>query len=287
MSNEPGELVVESPSMLEAVAEEGGQSDAITAPGDADRPPGVLALLWRALLLGSSPYVVVRDDARPGRRGLVLLLAIVGIVTLAQVIGYGLGWLTAPRLGSLQNLSYTTIIDLDWYAAQVQADPAFATQFAQGHTAAWETLRILLGYPTITATTSSVVVLIVAALLNWLVFGLLAHGFARWYGGRARMGQTLGVLGLAYAPLLLRTIEIVPGAIAPVGLIFFLLLATKFLALQSAHGLGSVQTLAVTVAPYVTVFLVMVLILLFGGAYGLEQVPYFNEAIQLQQFLTQ
>lgn len=259
----------------------------IIPPGGAATPPGMLVLLWRALLLGSSPYAIVRDSVRSGRRGFVLLLVIIGIVIAAQAIGYFLGWLTAPQLDSLQNLSYTTLTSLAWYAERVQQEPGFATQFAQGHLAAWEALRILLGYPTITATSTSVVALIVATLINWLIFGLLAHGFARWFGGRARLDQTLGVLGLAYAPLLLRVIEAVPGAVAPMGLIFALLLATKFLALRSAHGLGPEQTLAVTLAPYLTVIMAVILFLLFGSAYGLEQIPYFNESLQLQRFLTQ
>lgn len=288
MPHEPVErVVVESHRMSEALSEHSGQSRAAFSSDGSEAPPGTLTLLWRALLLGSSPYAVVRDDANAGRRGFVLLLAIIGIVALAQVIGYGFGWLTAPRLGSLQALSYTTLTSLAWYAEQVQQTPAFAAQFAQGHAAAWEALRILLGYPTITATSISVTTLIVATLLNWFVYGLLTHAFARWYGGRARLSQTLGVLGLAYTPLLLRTVEVIPGAVAPVGLIFLLMLATKFLALQSAHGLGAVQTLAVTLAPYIVVGLIAALVLLFGGAYGLEQIPYVNEALQVQQFLAQ
>lgn len=287
MPHEPVELVVESHRMSEALNEHSGQNRAAASSDGSKTSPGAMALLWRALLLGSSPYAIVRDDANAGRRGFVLLLAIIGIVALAQVIGYGLGWLTAPRLGSLQALSYATLTSLAWYTEQVQQNPAFANQFAQGHAAAWEALRILLGYPTITATSISVATLIVATLLNWFVYGLLAHTFARWYGGCARLSQTLGVLGLAYAPLLMRAVEVVPGAVAPVGLIFLLMLVTKFLALQSAHNLGSVQTLAVTLAPYAVVALVAVLILLFGGAYGLEQIPYINEALQVQQFLAQ
>lgn len=254
----------------------------------ADAPlPGTLALLGQALFLGVKPYTIVRDSEKPARRGFGILLTIIGLLVLAQVIGYGLGWLTAPRLGSLQALSYTTIIDLPWYAEQLQLAPAFAVQFQQGHTTAWEALRILLGYPTVTATGASIITLIVATLLNWLIFAMLAHWFARWYGSRARFGQTLGVLGLAYAPLLLRMIEVVPGAVAPVGLMFFLLLATKFLALQSTHRLGSVQTLAVVLAPYLVVGLAAVLITLYGSAYGLQQTPYFSQAVQLGQFLTQ
>ncbi|MFO7635045.1 MAG: Yip1 family protein [Caldilinea sp.] len=279
MSNELTEIAVDP------------DRESVPSVDDSDKKnaprPGVLTLLGRALLLGAEPYAVVRDDATPGRRGFVIILSIVGLVMLAQIVGYWLGWLTAPQLGSLQSLSYATIVDLPWYAQQVQLDPAFAMQFQQGHTVAWEALRILLGYPTITATATSIVVLFIATLLNWFVFAVLAHWFAHWYGGQARFGQTLGVLGLAYAPLLLRVLEVVPGAIVPVGLIFFLLLATKFLAIQSAHGLGSVQTLFVVLAPYVVVALVAMLVMLYGGAYGLQQIPYFNQALQVQQFLAQ
>lgn len=279
MAHELNELAPKSESVPDVVV---GASDPDYAPS-----PGTLALLGRALFLGVEPYAIVRDDEKPARRGFSILMTIIGLIVLAQVIGYGLGWLTAPRLGSLQALSYTTIVDLPWYAEQLQLDPNFAVQFQQGHTAAWEALRILLGYPTITATGASVIGVVAATLLNWLIFAVLAHWFARWYGSHARFGQTLGVLGLAYAPLLLRMIEVIPGAIAPLVLIFFLLLATKFLALQSVHGLGSVQTLVVVLAPYVVVALVLVLITLYGGAYGLQQTPYFNQAVQLGQFLTQ
>jgi hypothetical protein len=265
---------------------------AAVVPAETQHPDhtpqsGILSLLGRALFLGVEPYAIVRDSKKPAQRGFAILFSILGLVTLAQVIGYGLGWLTAPRLGSLQALSYATIVDLPWYADQLQLDPAFAGQFQQGHTAAWEALRILLGYPTITATGASVVTLIITALLSWFIYALLAHWFARWYGSRARFGQTLGVLALAYAPLLLRVIEVIPGAVAPLVLIFFLLLATKFLALQSAHGLGSVQTLFVMLAPYLVVVVAAVLIIMYSSAYGLQQTPYFNQAIQLNQFLTQ
>jgi hypothetical protein len=108
---------------------------------------------------------------------------------------------------------------------------------------------------------------------------------ARWYGSQARLGQTLGVLSLASAPLLLRLVEIVPGAVAPLSLIFLLMLATKFLALKSAHGLGAAPTLVVTLAPYALVALLVVLILLNGGAYSLQQNPYVNQVLQVQQFL--
>lgn len=249
--------------------------------------PGVLRLLGRTLLLGNEPYVAVRDGAKPGRRGFVIILVIIGLVVLAQLIGYWLGALTAPRLDSLQSLLYTAVVDLPWYAEQVQLDPTFATQFQQGYLVAWEALRIVLGYPTVTATGATIAAVVLLTLLNWFIFAVLAHWLARWYGSRASFGQTLGVLALAYAPLLLRVVEIVPGAVAPTALIFLLMLATKFLALKTVHGLGSFATLFVLLAPYVIVLVVLAVALLNGGAYGLAQNPTINQALQVQQFLSQ
>jgi len=249
--------------------------------------PGVLRLLGRTLLLGNEPYVAVRDGAKPGRRGFIIILVIIGLVVLAQLIGYWLGALTAPRLDSLQSLLYTAVVDLPWYAEQVQLDPTFATQFQQGYLVAWEALRIVLGYPTMTATGATIAAVALLTLLNWFVFAVLAHWLARWYGSQARFGQTLGVLALAYAPLLLRVVEVVPGAVAPTTLIFLLMLATKFQALKTVHGLGSVSTLFILLAPYLIVVVVLVVLLLNGGAYELAQNPTVNQALQVQQFLSQ
>ncbi len=249
--------------------------------------PGVLSLLWRTLLLGSEPYAVIHAGEKPGRRGFVIILVILGLVVLAQVIGFGLGELTAPRLAPLQSLLYNAAVNLPWYAEQVQINPTFATQFQQGYIAGWEALRIVLGYPTVIATGGTIVLVILATLVNWFGFAVLAHWIGRWYGSQARFGQTLGVLALAYAPLLLRMIEIAPGAVAPTALIFMLMLATKFQALKTVHGLGSSATLFVLLAPYVIVLVVLAVALLNGGAYGLAQHPTINQALQIQQFLNQ
>lgn len=253
--------------------------------GEEKSQPGGLALLGRALLFSTEPYVVVRDGEHPGRRGFVLVLIIVAIVAVAQLIAYWLGWLTAPRLDSMQGLLYGTVTDWPWYAEQVQLDPAFATQFQQGYMAAWEALRILLGYPTLTATISVDVSLILTTLGNWFVFSVLAHWMARWFGSQARFGQTLGTVALAYAPLLLLVIQVVPGATVPLSLLFLLMLATKYMALKITHNLGTPQTLFLLAAPYVIAAIVAALVALYGGAYGLEQIPYFNDALKVQQFL--
>ncbi|MCB0039583.1 MAG: YIP1 family protein [Caldilinea sp.] len=277
MPNASGEMTVEPDESAVATLDDDG--------GAGESQPGVLALLGRTLLFSTEPYAIVRDDDHPGRRGFVIVLVVVAIVAVAQMIAYWLGWLTAPRLDSLQGLLYSTVTDWPWYAEQVQQDPAFATQFQQGYLAGWEALRILLGYPTLTATISVDLSLIVTTFGNWFLFAVLAHWTARWFGSQARFGQTLGTVALAYAPLLLLVIQVVPGATVPLSLLFLLMLATKYLALKTTHNLGTPQTLFVLAAPYVIVAIVAALVALYGGAYGLEQLPYFRDAFKVQLFL--
>lgn len=250
------------------------------APG-APAPPladaGPLHLAWRALLLDEAAYLEIMQRPRPWRLGLLALLWILGIVLLSRLLGFGLNWLTSPRLEHIEARLQEFITSLPWYGEQVQQIPDFATQFAQNYWLTWEGLRGLLGIytPANTALWSGATVL--DTLLAWLLFGFLAHAAARWLGGAGRFSQTLGALALAYAPLLLVTIELVPGAGLPLGLLFLLMLAGKYQALKCVHGLAPGYALAATLLPYLIGSLLLLAAILVGAALGLEQIPYYDE----------
>lgn len=242
---------------------------------------GLLRLLGQALLLDGAGYAAVRGDRTPLRRGFAALLVVLGLVGLARLIGLGLGLLAAPQLGSLQQILGDFITGLPWYAQQVQADPQFASQFQLSYAAGWDAVRLLLGVPVPLVVAALYLLFAVVTLLNWLLYGLLVHFFARWLGGQARLGQTLGVTALAYAPLLLFSVELVPGAVLPVGLIFAYLLVTKFMAVAAAHGLHGGRALAAVLAPYLLSFVILTAVALFGGAYGLDQIPSLDQTLRV------
>ena len=243
--------------------------------------PGLLRMLGQVLLLDGAGYAAVREDRTPLRRGFAALLLVLGLVGLARLIGLGLGLLAAPQLGSLQQILGDFITGLPWYAQQVQADPQFASQFQLGYAAGWDAVRLFLGVPVPLAVASLYLLFAVVTLLNWLIYGLLVHLFARWLGGQARLGQTLGVTALAYAPLLLFSVELVPGAVLPVSLLFAYLLVTKFMAVAAAHGLHGGRALAAVLAPYLLAFVILAAAALFGGAYSLDQVPALDQTLQM------
>ena len=243
--------------------------------------PGLFGLLGQALLLNGAAYTAVRDDRTPFRRGFLALLLVLGLVALARLIGLGLGLLAAPQLGSLQQMIGDFVTGLPWYAQQVQADPQFAGNFQIGYFVGWDALRVLLGIPAPSVTGGLYILFLVATLVNWLVYGVLAHLVARWLGGQARFSQTLGVTALAYAPLLLFTVELVPGAVMPVGLVFAYLLVAKFMAIGQAHSLSGGRALAAVLAPYLLSFVIAAGVALFGSAIGIEQSVNLDQTLRL------
>jgi hypothetical protein len=237
--------------------------------------------ITRAFLLDDDVYAEYAFGPAPMSRGFKSLLAILGVVVLSQVFGWIFGLLTMPRLGGIQAAIYNFIVGLPWYANQAAASSGFVQQFQRTYGLVWEGLRTLLGQPTATSLISSVLALIVTTLVFWLVYAAFAQMLARWFGGAASYRQLAGALALSYAPLLILVVELWPGAIVPVTLMFPLLLVFKYLAIRRAHGLSSGYTLAATLGPYVIALVILAGLSLFGAALGLNSIPVLGDILRL------
>jgi len=238
-----------------------------------------LRLILRALLLDEGAYAAAVSAPKPFLWGLLTLLLLIAMVVVARLVGHGLGWLTSPQLDSIQMIIRNFVTGLPWYAGQLQQNPAFATQFTQGYALGWDGIRTVLGIPTVPGTAATIGLLVLSTLLAWFGFGTVAHWLARWFGGHARYGQTLGATALSYAPLLLLVVETVPGATVPLTLLFLWMLMGKYLALKNTHALTTGYTLSATLLPYLIGLVLFGAVALFGGAYGIDQIPYTNDAL--------
>jgi hypothetical protein len=58
------------------------------------------------------------------------------------------------------------------------------------------------------------------------------------------------------------------------------MLVSKYLAIKSAHRLASGYTAASILLPYLVAAVLLMGLALFGGAFGLEQIPYFDSGAQ-------
>ena len=176
-------------------------------------PDHAFALIREALFFNDEAYRTVRDHVRPMGRGAFLLFVIVILVALGQAIGLALGLLTSPRIDLVQNAIYDAIVNTGLYGARAAAAPEFAQQFGQAYEGAWQSLRLFTGYPTWSTTVAAAATAIIGGFLNWLIYGLLAHWTARWFGGQSSYSRFMGPLALSYAPLLLGVILLFPGAV--------------------------------------------------------------------------
>lgn len=248
--------------------------------GRAVNSDNVAALAREALLLNENAYEIVRDGERPGRRGLVIIGWIIAMVAVSLLIGYVLGLLTTPRFDLLSSELLNRIVASNWYAGQSAANPQFGTQFNAAYVAVWELLRLVGGYPSVTGMVSSALGFAGATFFGWLTMGMVTHLVARWLGGEAKLRQFLGVLALAYAPLLLRVLEIIPGLTIPATLIFLLLIVTRFQAIKRTYRLSPGYALAALAGAYLLLLLIVAVAGLLIIAFGLNQIPYLDPILR-------
>ncbi|MEA3335137.1 MAG: YIP1 family protein [Chloroflexota bacterium] len=243
-----------------------------------------MVLAQRALLMDEQAYLAVREHPNALSRGFVVLLLSLIAVLVARLIGMGLGWLTMPRVDEIQRGMESALTEWTWYANQVAADPGFADQFQQAYDGIWQLVRVATGYPS-AAGIGALVTFLVITGISWLLFGLTAHLIARWFGGEASLGQFLGVLALAYTPILLTIIPMIPGASISPLLVFLAILVLKYLAVKCTYGLSPGYGLAIVLLPYLIGLIILTALVLLAVALGLNQIPFVNDILHSLRIL--
>jgi hypothetical protein len=144
-------------------------------------------------------------------------------------------------------------------------------------------IRLLGGYPSYTGLAGALIGLLFT-FGSWLTYATLAYIVGRWLGAEASYGRTLGVFALAYTPVMLSVIEAVPGAYVAWSLIFLLILAAKFLAAREVFQLGPGSGLTAVLLPYLLGLILLIGLLIFAAALGLNQVPFLDEILRTLRF---
>ena len=251
------------------------QSDLTTA--------GPLKLAWRSTWLDQRAYAVVNHDYRPFRRGFLALVAALAVAAIARLLGMALGIFTSPRIEVVQEQIYGALTGTTFFDSLAAQSPEFTTQFDAGYTALWELIRLLGGYPSYVGLGGALISLLLMAG-SWFIYSTLAFGVGRWLGADASYGRTLGVFALAYTPVMITVIEAVPGAYVAWTLVFLLILVAKFLAAREVFALGPGGGLAAIFLPYLIGLILLVGLLIFGAALGLNQIPFVDEILRTLRF---
>lgn len=218
-----------------------------------------LALVFRALFLDSEAFDELRDDDDPFVEGLFLLV-LIGVVTAAMaLVGQVLAWGSVPRTEAIRDVVLSGLQQQAWWPA-IGSDPQALAVFQQIWDAGWRIFPPLFGAPDPGRSALNLLVWPIWLVLSWLIYALLAHGFARWLGGRGSLRGSLGAAALSFTPFLFHGLSIVPFLVFG-GVLNTWQLLLRYKAVRSAHALPWGRSLAATLLPY---FVYLILWLLVG-----------------------
>lgn len=232
-----------------------------------------LGLVFRALFLDSEAFDELRDDDNPFVEGLFLLV-LIGLITAAlALVGQTLAWGSLPRADAIRDVVLSALQQQSWWQG-LSADPTALTTFERIWDAAWRFFPPLFGAPDPTLGALNLLLWPIWLVLSWLMYGLLAHGFARLLGGRGWLRGTLGTVALSFTPFLIRGLGIIPFIVFG-GVLNTWQLILRYKALRSAHELPWGRAVIATLLPFLVYLLLWVLLggllalilaLLAGGA---------------------
>lgn len=217
-----------------------------------------LALVFRALFLDPAAYDELREDDNPFVEGLFLVVLIAVLTAALQFVGQLLELASLPRIADVRDLLLNALQQQSWWQ-ELAADGQAARLFQGAWDTIWQVLPSAFGAPDLAGGAMNLLIWPVWAVASWLLYGVLAHGFARMLSGRGTLSQTLGVTALAFTPWLLRGLEIIPFlVIGSVVNTWQLLL--RYRALRTVHRLSWSGAFWATLLPF-AIYLLFWLIL--------------------------
>jgi hypothetical protein len=204
-----------------------------------------------AVLLRADVYTAVSEAPIPSRRGFGILLIMLFVVSLAQVAGALFDVATLPRVELVQDALYEAITGLAIFQNAAAANPAFANGFSTVYNIFWLFLRWFGGYPSLGGTLILALASFISGIFAWLTYGFIGFYVARAFGAKIeKMGDFLGLMGLAFAPLILNAADMIPGLVVPDALILLWFLAAVYQAVHSTYQLSWWRAALIVVLPF-------------------------------------
>jgi hypothetical protein len=214
------------------------------------------------LFLRTDAYEEMRGARSPFLTGLIIIVVVGVIIAIAALVGTALEWASSPNLGDIQETVYQGIIQMPWYQEALQEVPGYDEIFLQWYELGW-TLGRTFGDASPGSALGGLVLTPLSLVIGWLVYGLLAHLFARLLKGEATLSQTLGCTALAVAPQLLKLTELVPY-VAVGGVVGTWVLICRYAALKQAHRFTWGRAFWATVLPFAALWLLALIFAAIG-----------------------
>jgi len=212
-------------------------------------------LLGKALVFEAEPFVTMVDDDNPWAEGLFMVVSMGVLVGLAQIVGALLTAAVMPQSDAMLNALLPIWREIS--ALGGSTGPGVDAAIRQW----WPTSAGMFGIGWSWAQLSWIILAPLALIVEWLLFGLVAHVVARILGGRGTLTQTLGASALMVAPQILVLVAIIPFASVSIVLVFVWSILIVYRAVEVAHDLSSgLAAAAALVTP------AMLILLFLAGA---------------------
>jgi hypothetical protein len=205
-------------------------------------------LVLRALFLDAEAYDRLRDDDNPFVEGLFLVVAIGALTALLALVGQVIAWATVPSLDEVERIALDAFRRTSWWV-QVSSPSESLRLFEYWWAWGWRIFPGLFGAPDPALAALNVLAWPVVNVIGWLIYGALAHFFARRLGGTGTLGQTLGATSLAAVPLLLRGLGVIPFVSVGFVALAAWQVVCRYLAVRSVHYLAWPKAFWATVLP--------------------------------------
>lgn len=219
-------------------------------------------LVAGALFLRTDAYEEMREARSPFLTGLIVIVVVGVIIALAALVGTALEWASTPNLADIQEVVYEGMIQMPWYQETLQMVPGYDEIFRQWYELGW-TLGRTFGDSSPGSALGNLVLNPLGLIVGWLVYGLLAHLFARLLKGEATLSQTLGCTALAVAPQVLKLTELLPF-VAVGGVVGTWTLICRYMALKQAHRFTWGRAFWATVLPMLTLLVLGLILAALG-----------------------
>jgi len=219
-------------------------------------------LVAGALFLRTNTYEEMREARSPFLTGLIIIVVVGVIIALAALVGTALEWASTPNLADIQETVYEGMIQMPWYQESLQMVPGYDQMFRQWYDFGW-TMGRAFGDSSPGSALGGLVLTPLGLVIAWLIYGLLAHLFARLLKGEATLSQTLGCTALAVAPQVFKLTELVPYVTVG-GVVATWTLICRYIALKQAHRLTWGRAFWATVLPILTIWVLGLILAAIG-----------------------
>lgn len=227
------------------------------------QPQSYPKMIGQSLVFEPDPAIIMVDDDNPWIEGLFFTLVIGFVVAMAQVIG---GYLLTASLPAPTAI-LETILQAVRQNRPVGISPTELAALEDSLRLWWPWLTGINHFGSGWARLFTLVVTPLIFIVQWTLYGFLAHLMAKALGGTGSISQTMGVTALGMAPQTLLVVTAVPFASVGYLLLQVWGVLIAYRGLEVAHDLGVRKAATAALFPIFLLALISIAVAVFGAAF--------------------